>query len=109
MRLLPGIGSSTQEGGKPPMDHDIRMMASQALEDLGRVFAALGPDEGERMCAEILQARHIACYGVGREGLMMKDLCMRLMHLGLDAHVVGDMTTPQLGSGDLLLVSAGPG
>ena len=34
---------------------------------------------------------------------------MRLMHLGLDAHVVGDMTTPPIGSGDLLISSAGPG
>jgi 6-phospho-3-hexuloisomerase len=34
---------------------------------------------------------------------------MRLMHLGFDAHVVGDMTTPPVGRGDLLLVSAGPG
>ena len=84
-------------------------MASQALGDLGRVFAALAPDSGERMCAAILQARRIACYGVGREGLMMRALCMRLMHLGLDAHVVGDMTTPPVGSGDLLLASAGPG
>jgi 6-phospho-3-hexuloisomerase len=61
------------------------------------------------MCAEILAARRIACYGVGREGLMMKALCMRLMHLGLDAHVVGDMTTPPVGKGDLLISSAGPG
>jgi 6-phospho-3-hexuloisomerase len=91
------------------MEYDIQMMASQALGDLGRVFAALASDTGELMCAEILKARRIACYGVGREGLMMKALCMRLMHLGLDAHVVGDMTTPHLGSGDLLLVSAGPG
>ena len=61
------------------------------------------------MCAEILRARHIACYGVGREGLMMRALCMRLMHLGLDAHFVGDMTTPPIGAGDLLIASAGPG
>jgi 6-phospho-3-hexuloisomerase len=39
----------------------------------------------------------------------MRALCMRLMHLGLDAHVIGDMTAPALGAGDLLLVSAGPG
>src|SRR5262245_31356218 len=91
------------------MDHDIQMIASQALGDIGRVFEPLAKDAGESMCAEILRARRIACYGVGREGLMMKALCMRLMHLGLDAHVVGDMTTPHLGSGDLLLVSAGPG
>src|SRR5215471_18532707 len=91
------------------MSHDIQKMASQALQDVERVFSALAPDTGERMCAAILQARRIACYGVGREGLMMKALCMRLMHLGLDAHVVGDMTTPPLNPGDLLIASAGPG
>jgi 6-phospho-3-hexuloisomerase len=40
---------------------------------------------------------------------MMRALCMRLYHLGLDAHMAADMTTPPLGSGDLLMVSAGPG
>jgi 6-phospho-3-hexuloisomerase len=40
---------------------------------------------------------------------MMKALAMRLFHLGCDAHVVGDMTTPPVGTGDVLLVSAGPG
>ncbi|SDL70374.1 SIS domain-containing protein [Aliiruegeria lutimaris] len=34
---------------------------------------------------------------------------MRLFHLGLQVSVVGDMTTPPLGEGDLLIVSAGPG
>src|SRR5262249_15943286 len=91
------------------MDHNLQTMAHQALSEVERVFAALAPDTGERLCDEILKARRIACYGVGREGLMMKALCMRLVHLALDAHVVGDMTTPPVGPGDLLLVSAGPG
>lgn len=39
----------------------------------------------------------------------MRALSMRLYHLGLDAHVVGDMSCPPVGKGDLLLVSAGPG
>ncbi len=91
------------------MDHNLQTMAHQALSEVERVFAALAPDMGERLCDEILKARSIACYGVGREGLMMKALCMRLMHLGLDAHAVGDMTTPPVGPSDLLLVSAGPG
>ena len=34
---------------------------------------------------------------------------MRLYHMGLDAHVVGDMSCPPVGKGDLLVVSAGPG
>ena len=84
-------------------------MARRALAEVGAVFAALPPEAADRLCDTIVAARRIACYGVGREGLMMRALCMRLMHLGLDAHVVGDMTTPPLGRGDLLLVSAGPG
>lgn len=48
-------------------------------------------------------------YGVGREGLMLKALCMRLAHLGLSAHMVFDMTTPPISTTDLLIASAGPG
>nr|WP_289852450.1 SIS domain-containing protein [Mesorhizobium liriopis] len=57
----------------------------------------------------ITEAKRIALYGVGREGLQIKGFAMRLFHLGLDAHVVGDMSVPNLGDGDLLIVSAGPG
>ncbi|WCJ36623.1 Sugar isomerase (SIS) family protein [Euphorbia peplus] len=51
----------------------------------------------------------IFLYGVGREGLMLKGLCMRLAHLGLSTHLVFDMTTPPISSNDLLIASAGPG
>ena len=87
----------------------LREMARQALSEVDAVFNDVAAGTADRMCAEILAARHIVCYGVGREGLMMKALCMRLMHLGLDAHVIGDMTTPPVGKGDLLIASAGPG
>lgn len=80
-----------------------------AVDEIRRVLMDRAAPEAERLCDEILAARRIACHGVGREGLMMRALGMRLMHLGLDAHLVGDMTTPPLGAGDLLLVSAGPG
>jgi 6-phospho-3-hexuloisomerase len=80
-----------------------------ALDEIRRVLEAGAGAEVDRLCDELLKARRIGCYGVGREGLMMRALCMRLMHLGLDAHMVGDMTTPPLGAGDLLVISAGPG
>ena len=95
------------EGGQA--DQGVPAMARQVLSEIQSVFDRLAPDAADRMCDEILKARRIACYGVGREGLMMKALCMRLMHLGLDAHMVGDMTTPPVGAGDLLIASAGPG
>ena len=88
---------------------DIPALARQACDEVAAVFTPATTNAAGRMCDEIMSARRIACYGVGREGLMMRALCMRLMHLGLDAHVVGDMTTPPIATGDLLMVSAGPG
>lgn len=89
--------------------NDVNAMARQALSELGIVFNALEQEMADRMVESILEAERIACHGVGREGLMMRALCMRLMHLGLNAHVVGDMTTPPVNAGDLLMVSVGPG
>jgi len=63
----------------------------------------------DQLVEEILGARRIALHALGREGLMMRALAMRLFHLGLPVHVVGDMTTPPLHGGDLLITSAGPG
>jgi 6-phospho-3-hexuloisomerase len=90
-------------------DADIPALARQACAEVAAVFTPATSEAAARMCDEILHAQRIACFGVGREGLMMRALCMRLMHLGLDAHVVGDMTTPPIGRGDLLMISAGPG
>ena len=84
-------------------------LARQACHEVAAVFTPATTAAAHDLCDEIQRARRIACYGVGREGLMMRALCMRLMHLGFDAHVVGDMTTPPVGPGDLLMVSAGHG
>ncbi|HLM20764.1 MAG TPA: SIS domain-containing protein [Propionibacteriaceae bacterium] len=80
-----------------------------ALDDLGGVFRRLDHAAVERAVEEIANARTIALYGVGREGLQIKGFAMRLFHLGRRAAMVGDMTTPPVGPGDILIVSAGPG
>ena len=84
-------------------------LATRAAAEIRDAVAAVEPQALEGMVIELARAKRIACYGVGREGLMMRALAMRLYHMGLDAHVVGDMSCPPVGPGDLLLVSAGPG
>jgi len=84
-------------------------LGAGALAELSRVFQRLPDDAADGLIEAIVGARRIAVYGCGREGLQMKGLAMRLFHLGRDVHMVGDMTTPPVGPGDLLLVSAGPG
>ncbi len=84
-------------------------LARRALSEIGHVAERLDAAAFERFARAIAGARRIALHGLGREGLQMKGLAMRLFHLGLDAHVVGEMTLPPVGAGDLLVVSAGPG
>ena len=84
-------------------------LARQALVEIGSVAERLNAAAFERFAQAISGAKRIALHGLGREGLQMKGFAMRLFHLGLDAHVVGEMTLPPVGAGDLLVVSAGPG
>ena len=91
------------------MTTDLAGLGDRALDELRTVVRGVDERALDRLAETIAGAPQIAAYGVGREGLMMRALTMRLYHLGLDAHVVGDMSTPALGPGDLLLVSAGPG
>ncbi len=83
--------------------------ARRAATEIADAVAGIDPAALDGLVAELAGARRVVCYGVGREGLMMRALAMRLYHAGLDAHVVGDMSCPPVGPGDLLVVSAGPG
>lgn len=84
-------------------------LAARASDEIRGAVAAIDPDAMQALVAELAGAARVVCYGVGREGLMMRALAMRLYHMGLDAHVVGDMSCPPVGPGDVLVVSAGPG
>jgi 6-phospho-3-hexuloisomerase len=84
-------------------------LARRAADELATAVGAIDPATMQAMVEELSRATRVACHGVGREGLMMRALAMRLYHLGLDAHVVGDMSCPPVGPGDLLVISAGPG
>lgn len=87
----------------------VSTLYSQALDELKTLFHRVDDEQVDAAVNIIAKANQIALYGVGREGLQIKGLAMRLFHLGLKVAVVGDMTTPALGEGDLLIVSAGPG
>jgi 6-phospho-3-hexuloisomerase len=71
-----------------PSDIDDRLIeAASLLRDAPRVFVL----------------------GAGRSGLALRMTAMRLMHLGLAVHVVGEVTTPAIAAGDVLLVASGSG
>jgi 6-phospho-3-hexuloisomerase len=91
------------------MAQTLGTLSRGALDDLAGVFARLPDDAADGLIEAIVAARRIVVFGCGREGLQMRGFAMRLFHMGRDVSVWGDMTTPPVGPGDLLFVSAGPG
>lgn len=68
-------------------------------------------DEGavDEFVESILDAEAVFVMGAGRSGLGAKGFAMRLMHLGMESHVVGETTTPLHGSEDLAVAISGSG
>jgi 6-phospho-3-hexuloisomerase len=91
------------------MTESLAQLSKGALNDLGAVFAAMPENALDGLIEEIVKAKRIVVFGLGREGLQMRGFAMRLFHMGRDVAVWGDMTAPAVGPGDLFLVSAGPG
>jgi 3-hexulose-6-phosphate synthase/6-phospho-3-hexuloisomerase len=54
-------------------------------------------------------AKRVYVSGAGRSGLVCRFFAMRLMHSGYDVSVVGEIVTPSIKKGDLLIVISGSG
>ncbi|MGN7188797.1 6-phospho-3-hexuloisomerase [Microbacterium enclense] len=70
---------------------------------------AAQPDDLDRVLDVLTGADRVFVLGAGRSGLALRMTAMRLMHLGLDVHVVGDTTTPAIRATDALLTASGSG
>ena len=73
---------------------------------IGRLSAGAALDA---LATRLRAADRVFVLGAGRSGLALRMTSMRLMHLGLTVHVVGDVTAPAITAGDALLVASGSG
>ncbi len=87
----------------------VRDTVDTVLEELAEVLGPVEDGAVEALQARILAARRVFVAGAGRSGLMMRAFATRLMHVGLEAHVVGDATTPAISPEDLLVIGSGSG
>jgi len=83
----------------------IRDELSAGVDDL------LADDHGglDAVAALLTDAERVFVLGAGRSGLALRMTAMRLMHLGLTVHVVGEVTTPAITARDVLLTASGSG
>ena len=78
-------------------------------DEISEVFQRVDPAQVASLVTELRLADRIFVTGAGRSGLVLKMAAMRLMHLGLTVHVVGETTAPAIRPGDLLLAASGSG
>jgi 6-phospho-3-hexuloisomerase len=61
------------------------------------------------MADAIADAKRIFVAGAGRSGFVARAFANRLAHVGYVVHFVGEVTTPPIGAGDLLIINSGSG
>ncbi|HDP78263.1 MAG TPA: 6-phospho-3-hexuloisomerase [Mesotoga infera] len=79
------------------------------IDEIRSVLSGVTDESIEELSGSILKARRVFLFAMGRSGLAIKAFAMRLMHLGLKVHVVGEVTSPSLGGGDLLIIGSASG
>lgn len=82
---------------------------AQLLEEIKTSLVQVETSQIETFLTLLENAPRIFVTGEGRSGLVMRMFAMRLTHLGRSAFVVGDVTTPAIAAGDLLIVCSGSG
>jgi 6-phospho-3-hexuloisomerase len=80
-----------------------------AVEELRPLLAAIDGAQVMGLVKAMDTTAGVFAAGAGRSGLAMRGFAMRLMHMGIAAHVIGDATTPALRAGDLLVIGSGSG
>lgn len=92
-----------------PEDYGVRQGCGQAVREVGETVGGMDWQPWEKLPDLLRQARAVFTVGNGRSGFVMRMTAMRLMHVGLTVHVVGETTTPAITADDVLLATSGSG
>ena len=79
------------------------------FKGLQEALEAVNPVAVEEAIKAIVHSKKIFIYGVGRSGLVGQAFAVRLVQLGFDVHFVGDMTTPFVEDGDIVIIVSNTG
>ena len=82
---------------------------TQILKEIKSTLRRIKRREVELLLDAIEKTERIFCAGAGRSGLVMRSFAMRLMHMGMQAYVVGETVTPSIKERDLLIIGSGSG
>ena len=88
---------------------NIKDLSATIIKELDQVLSNVDVKAADTLIDAIMRAGRVFFIGVGREGLATRSFAMRIMHLGKECHWAWDDTTPNVGSGDLFIITSGSG
>ena len=86
-----------------------KQTADMVVEELKTSLGAIDPQSVEKLMELVLGARKVFFIGVGRVMLSLQAIAKRWAHLGIDVHLVGEITEPAITPDDVLIVGSGSG
>lgn len=79
------------------------------LDEINTALGKVDPESVQKFTEELLNAESVFFTGVGRVLLSLEAMAKRFAHLGIKAHIVGEITEPAITDKDLLVVGSGSG
>lgn len=79
------------------------------IDKISGILGSTDDSYDAQLTAMLDNASRIFISGAGRSGLVGRFFAMRLMHSGYDVSVVGEIVTPSIKRGDLLVIISGSG
>ncbi len=83
--------------------------AELVVKELQTSLGSIAPQSVDQLIELVLSARKVFFIGVGRVMLSLQAIAKRWAHLGIDTHLVGEITEPAITEDDVLIVGSGSG
>lgn len=86
--------------------NDIR---ATVLNELSQSLSAIDENTVDEFIEIIMSAKKVFFIGVGRVFLSLESIAKRFAHIGIECHLVGEITEPAITKDDVLIVGSGSG
>lgn len=87
----------------------VKELMKKITSEIRKMSTLIEETKAESLSSYILSSPAIFVTGMGRSGFVARAFAMRLMHLGFNAHFVGEVTTPRIKAKDLLIACSSSG
>lgn len=83
--------------------------AVEIVDHIKKVVHEIDVKNVKALMDNLICAKRVFVYGMGRSGLIAQAFGMRLANLNFQVHIVGGVTTPAIDKGDFLFLISGSG